>query len=93
MDNLATGSSSASYELPAGELTKRQVAWHIRHLGYNVKFLRPARHGREYSFAFRRRGWFGRPTGMTYRGIATSERSLLESALGTAQRLARGTSC
>lgn len=93
MDNLANSGSSASYTLRANELTKRQAARHIKNLGYNVKFFKLAQHGRDYSFALRKSGWFGQPTGMTYRGIAASERSLLESALGTAQRLAASTSC
>ncbi|CAA9578689.1 MAG: hypothetical protein AVDCRST_MAG86-2478 [uncultured Truepera sp.] len=79
--------------MPISKEAKRRTAQHIRRLGYNVMFSKLARPGASYSFALRKRGRFGLSTGMTYIGAAASEASLLESALGTAQRLVQGTSC
>jgi len=91
--NLIEGGTSADYVVHASTSVKRRTKKHIKRLGYNVTFSPLASVGAGYGFTLRRRGWFGLPTGMTYRGTAASEPFLLESALGTAQRLASGTSC
>ena len=93
MKNLIEGGASAGHVMYTDRAVKHRTKKHINRLGYNVTFLSPASVGAGYGFTLRRRGWFGLPTGMTYRGTAASEPFLLESAFGTAQRLASGTSC
>lgn len=91
--NLTEGGASVGHVVHISKAVKHHTETHIKRLGYNVTFSAPASVGAGYGFTLRRRGWFGLPTGMTYKGTAASEVFLLESALGTAQRLAQGTSC
>ena len=76
----------------AGEAAKRQTVQDIKKLGYNVRFFGPAYPGPVHSFVLRKRGRFGLSIGRTYRGVAASAPSAREAAIGSARRLAQGTS-
>lgn len=92
MSKLVEDGFRSHYAGRAGKAAKRQTVHDIKRLGYNVRFLDPAYPGAVHSFALQKRGRFGLSTGMTYRGVAASAPTARESAIGSARRLAQGTS-
>ena len=92
MKELVDDGFRSLYAGRAGKAAKRQTVQDIKKLGYNVTFLGPAYPGAVHSFVLHKRGRFGLSIGRTYRGVAASAPSARASAIGSARRLAQGTS-
>ncbi len=92
MKNVTDGNLQRSNRWYVSGADKNLTIKGIKGFGYNVVFQKPKRLEGRYTFVLRKRGHFGFSTGRSYRGASASEQHMIESAMGIAQRLARGTS-